>query len=196
MIGNVIFDMLTVPTEDTELGVIYPAWTVCNDKKLQISSDTVINDKINRTITQNAEEVIIPIAGTSEINSNMHLTLQTSLKNKNIHLLIDDDEFEYKESINNHKWNMLTTEKRTLLKLPYLETRFAINESVTLNTEYKNGLVKVIEDRSATKDRYMTLAMFNFFGEKLKNKYLQDGESEDIDLDEWAWLSGDFKRFK
>ena len=30
----------------------------------------------------------------------MHLTLQTSLKNKEIHLLIDDDEFEYKESIN------------------------------------------------------------------------------------------------
>lgn len=191
-IGNVIFDMLTVPTEDTELGVIYPAWTVCNDKKLQISSDTVINDKISRTITQNAEEVIIPIAGTSEINSNMHLTLQTSLKNKSIHLLIDDDEFEYKESINNHKWNMLTTEKRTLLKLPYLETRFTINESVTLNTEYKSGLVKVIEDRSATKDRYMTLAMFNFFGEKLKNKYLQGDESEDVDLDEWAWLSGKY----
>lgn len=191
-IGNVIFDMLTVPTEDTELGIIYPAWTVCNDKKLQISSDTVINDKISRTITQNAEEVIIPIAGTSEINSNMHLTLQTSLKNKSIHLLIDDDEFEYKESINNHKWNMLTTEKRTLLKLPYLETRFTINESVTLNTEYKSGLVKVIEDRSATKDRYMTLAMFNFFGEKLKNKYLQGDESEDVDLDEWAWLSGKY----
>ena len=191
-IGNVIFDMLTVPTEDTELGIIYPAWTVCNDKKLQISSDTVINDKISRTITQNAEEVIIPIAGTSEINSNMHLTLQTSLKNKSIHLLIDDDEFEYKESTNNHKWSMLTTEKRTLLKLPYLETRFTINESVTLNTEYKSGLVKVIEDRSATKDRYMTLAMFNFFGEKLKNKYLQGDESEDVDLDEWAWLSGKY----
>ena len=92
-IGNVIFDMLTIPTEDEELGVIYPAWTVCNDKKLQISSDTVINDKINRTITSNAEEVIIPIAGNAEINSNMHLTLQTSLKNKEIHLLIDDDEF-------------------------------------------------------------------------------------------------------
>lgn len=194
-IGNVIFDMLTVPTEDTELGIIYPAWTVCNDKKLQISSDTVVNDKINRTITSNAEEVIIPIAGNAEINSNMHLTLQTSLKNQEIHLLIDDDEFEYKESVNNKKWGILSSEKKALLKLPYLETRFMINESVTLNTEYKNGLVKVIEDRSATKDRYMALTMFNFFGEKLKNKYLQNGEPEDIDLSEWQWLSGDFKGF-
>ena len=191
-IGNVIFDMLTVPTEDTETGIIYPAWTVCNDKKLQISSDTVISDKIYRTITPNAEEVIIPVAGTSEINSNMHLTLQTSLKNKSIHLLIDDDEFEYKESINNRKWILLTTEKRTLLKLPYLETRFTINESVTLNTEYKSGLVKVIEDRSSTKDRYMTLAMFNFFGEKLKNKFLQGDDAEEVDLDDWAWLSGEY----
>ena len=192
-IGNVIFDMLTVPTEDIELGVIYPAWTVCDDKKLQISSDAVVNDKIKRTITSNAEEVIIPIAGNAEINSNMHLTLQTSLKNKEIHLLIDDDEFEYKESVNNKRWGILNSEKKTLLKLPYLETRFMINESVTLNTEYKGGLVKVVEDRSATKDRYMALTMFNFFGEKLKNKYLQDGESEEIDLNEWAWLSGDFK---
>ena len=38
----------------------------------------------------------------------------------------------------------------------------------------------------------MTLAMFNFFGEKLKNKYLQGDESEDVDLDEWAWLSGKY----
>lgn len=195
MIGNVIFDMLTVPTEDVELGIIYPAWTVCDDKKLQISSDAVVNDKIKRTITSNAEEVIIPIAGNAEINSNMHLTLQTSLKNKEIHLLIDDDEFEYKESVNNKRWGILNSEKKTLLKLPYLETRFMINESVTLNTEYKGGLVKVIEDRSATKDRYMALTMFNFFGEKLKNKYLQDGDSDEIDLDEWAWLSGDYKGF-
>lgn len=192
-IGNVIFDYLTVPTEDDELGVTYPAWTVCNDKKLQISSDTVINDKIYRTITPNAEEVIIPIAGTSEINSNMHLTLQTSLKNKDIHLLIDDDEFEYKESIDNPRWSILTSKKRTLLKLPYLETRFMINESVTLNTEYKGGLVKVVEDRSATKDRYMALAMFNYFGEKLKNKYLQDDGDDEIDIEEWSFLSGNYK---
>lgn len=192
-IGNVLFDYLTVPTEDTELGVIYPAWTVCDDKKLQISSDTVVNDKIKRTITANAEEVIIPIAGNAEINSNMHLTLQTTLKNKEIHLLIDDDEFEYKESVNNPKWSLLSSEKKALLKLPYLETRFMINESVTLNTEYKNGLVKVIEDRSATKDRYMTLAMFNYFGEKLKNKYLQDDGDEEIDIEEWSFLSGNYK---
>lgn len=195
-IGNVIFDYLTIPTEDDELGITYPAWTVCNDKKLQISSDTVINDKIYRTITPNAEEVIIPIAGTSEINSNMHLTLQTSLRNKDIHLLIDDDEFEYKESTDNPRWNILTSEKKALLKLPYLETRFMINESVTLNTEYKGGLVKVIEDRSATKDRYMTLTMFNYFGEKLKNKYLQNNDDDDIDIEEWSWLSGNFKNFQ
>ena len=76
--------------------------------------------------------------------------------------------------------------------MPYLETRCMINESVTLNTEYRNVLVKVVEDRSATKDRYMALTMFNYFGEKLKNKYLQDGEPDEIDLDDWKWLSGNF----
>ena len=188
--GNVIFDMLTVPTVDEEYGITYPAWTVCNDKQLQISSDTVVNDKINRTLTQEAEEVIIPIAGTPEINSNMHLTLQKSLKNKEIHLLMDDEEFEYSIQTDNKLWLTKSSEEKALLKLPYLETRFMINESVTLNTEYRGGLVKVIEDRSATKDRYMTLAMFNYFGEKLKNKYIKNEDYSEIDLDEWSWLSG------
>lgn len=189
-VGNVIFDMLTVPTVDEEYGITYPAWTVCNDKQLQISSDTVVNDKINRTLTQEAEEVIIPIAGTPEINSNMHLTLQKSLKNKEIHLLMDDEEFEYSIQTDNKLWLTKSSEEKALLKLPYLETRFMINESVTLNTEYRGGLVKVIEDRSATKDRYMTLAMFNYFGEKLKNKYIKNEDYSEIDLDEWLWLSG------
>lgn len=190
-VGNVIFDMLTAPTYDDELGVTYPAWTVCSDKQLQISSDTVVNDKLKRTLTQDAVEVIIPIAGTSEINSNMHLSLQKSLKNKEIHLLLDDQEFEYKYLSNDPTWAIKTSEEKAEMLLPYLETRFMINESVTLNIEYKEGGVKVVEDRSATKDRYMCLAMFNYFGEKLKNKYLKDdGEDEDVNLDDWQFLAG------
>lgn len=180
-IGNVVYDLLTVPTYDEERDVTYPAWTVCTDKKLQISSDTVINDKIKRTLTLDAEEVIIPITGTPEINSNMHLSLQASLKNKNIFFLADDAEFEYKISSSDPEWILLSPERKAEIIAPYLETRMMINESVSLNTELRNGLVKVKEDRSATKDRYMTLAMFNYFGEKLKAKYLQEDGEEDLD---------------
>ena len=73
--------------------------------------------------------------------------------------------------------------------LPFLETRFTINESVSLNTEYKDGGVKVKEDRSATKDRYMTLAMFNYFGDKLYSKHNKDSQQSNFDADAWSFLS-------
>ena len=188
-VGNVLFDLLTVPTEDTEYGVTYPAWTVCKDKRLQISSDNVINDKIQRTLTSDAQEVIIPIAGTAEINSNMHLSLQKALKDKKIQFLQDDAEVEYKIQTDNPKWVTLSAEEKAEFLLPFLETRFTVNESISLNTEYKGGLVKVKEDRSATKDRYMTLAMFNYFGDKLINTLLNDDYVDEVNLDDWQWLS-------
>jgi hypothetical protein len=188
-VGNVLFDLLTVPTEDLEYGITYPAWTVCKDKKLQISSDNVINDKIQRTLTNDAQEVIIPIAGTSEINSNMHLSLQKALKDKKIQFLQDDAEIEYKVQTDNPKWITLSAEKKADFLMPFLETRFTINESISLNTEYRGGLVKVKEDRSATKDRYMTLAMFNYFGDKLINTLLNDDYNEEVNLDDWQWLA-------
>lgn len=188
-VGNVIFDLLTTETVDEERGTIYPAWTVCKDKKLQISSDTVVNDKIQRTLSSNAEEVIIPITGTTEINSNMHLSMQKALKDKNIQMLIDDSEVEYKVQTDNPKWVTLSSEEKARFLMPFLETRYAINESVSLNTEYRGGYVKVKEDRSATKDRYMTLAMFNYFGDKLANKLQSEEYGEEIDIDDWQWLS-------
>lgn len=187
-IGNVFFDILTVPTWDEERGVEYPAWSVCNDKKLQISSDTVINDKKARTVSDKTEEVIVPIAGTPEINSNMHLTLQKTLKNRKINLLQDNQEYEYSKQEDDPKWVTYSSQEKMRILEPYVETWSMINEAITLNTEYKNGLVKVKEDRSAYKDRYMTLAMFSYFGDKLRNKLLQDDEPE-WDIDDWAFLA-------
>ena len=92
--------MLTTETFDEEFGVTYPAWTVCTDKELQISSDNVINDKITRTMSNNAQEVIIPFAGTAEINSLMHLTTRKMLKDGTVNLLMDDY-----DKIKNICWN-------------------------------------------------------------------------------------------
>lgn len=189
-VGNSCFDILTAPTYDDETGITYPAWTVAKDRRLQISSDTVVNDKIQRTLSNDAVEVIIPIAGTSEINSNIHLSLQKSLKNKEIYFLMDDQEVEYKYLSDDPTFNIKSAEEKAEILLPFLETRFTINESVSLNTEYKGGLVKVIEDRSARKDRYMALGYFNYFGEKLKTKYLKDDQDNEVNIDEWSWLAG------
>ena len=189
MIGNSIYDILTDTTYDEELGITYPAWTVCRDKQLQISSDSVVNEKIERTLRDDAEQVIIPIAGTSEINSAMHLALRKNLKDEVIDFLIDDGEMELVYADKDPRWITKDSEYRAERLLPFNETRFMINESVSLNTEYKDGGVKVKEDRSATKDRYMTLAMFNYFGDKLYAKYNKDSQQSDFNPDSWSFLS-------
>ena len=119
----------------------------------------------------------------------MHLSLQKALKDKKIQFLQDDAEVEYKIQTDNPKWVTLSAEEKAEFLLPFLETRFTVNESISLNTEYKGGLVKVKEDRSATKDRYMTLAMFNYFGDKLINTLLNDDYVDEVNLDDWRWLS-------
>ena len=194
-VGNVFFDMLTVPTYDADRGVTYPAWTVCTDKKLQISSDTVIKDKLNKTISGDAESVIIPIAGTPEINTSMHLSARKCLRDGKIELLRDDMEMEYKMSDINPKWVTLSSEERKDFLLPFTETHFMINEAISLNAEISSNNVKVKENRSATKDRYMTFAMFNYFGDKILSKYEYNEYDDDYDEADYSFLTGDYSAY-
>ena len=188
-VGLTLFDVLTVETLDNEYGQIYKSWTVSRDNELNISSDTVIADKIQRTLDGNAEEVVIAVTGTSEINSNMHLSMQKTLRDKKIHFLLDDYEKEYKQS-SDEKWLKMFSEDRARIMLPFVETRLMINESVSLTTEYRNGVIKVSEKKSAYKDRYMALTMFNYFGEKLIAKYVKEESNyTDFNIDEWRFLA-------
>lgn len=186
-LGNAIFDILTQETYDDEYGIKYPAWTVNTDKDLQISSDVVINDKIARTISTNAKNVIIPFAGTAEINSMMHLTTRKMLRDNAISLLIDD--YDKRAKLENADPNFIlkSSEDKADILIPFVETRYMINEAVSLEVKLTEaGLIKVQEaKRTDTKDRYMTFGMFCLFGDKLYNKYCkQNNDDEDFDWDE------------
>lgn len=182
-IGNALYDILTKETYDEERNITYPAWNVCQDKGLQISSDIVINDKVQRVIDINGEPIIIPIKATSEINTNMHLSTRQNLKDGKFNFLKDESEMEMIFAEKDKKWLMYTSEKRADILMPFVETRFMVNEAISLNTEIKPDGIKVKEDRSATKDRYMALAMFSLFSDKLENKYQSDEGFSDIDFD-------------
>ena len=68
-----------------------------------------------------------------------------------------------------------------------MQTRYMVNESISLDTEISNNVVKVKEKRSATKDRFMALVYFNYFSNKLANKYSQEDDYDDEDFDASAW---------
>ena len=185
-IGNVLYDLLTVPTYDKLYDTTYPAWTANTIPELQISSDTVINDKVIRTMSNDAVSVIIPFAGTAELNSNGHLALRKALKDKQIDLLMDDYEKKGELEDKNPRYILKDSEEKTKILLPFVQTRFLINEAVALEVKFtETGNIKLQEaKRTATKDRYMTLMMANMFGDKLLNYYSNSEGIDDADLDD------------
>lgn len=196
-VGNVIYDMLTEEIKDSEFGLTYSAWTVNTDKSLQLSSDIVIGDKISRTNSYNAKDVIIPFAGTSELNSNMHLTLRKTLRDGDISLLKDDTEMKAKIEDKDKTFFMKSEDEKSKTLLPFLQTKYMINEAISLETKFMDGgAIKLKEaKRTDVKDRYMTLAMANLFAEKIVNKYVKK-EQQEINADDWKFLSGDFSDFQ
>ena len=185
-VGAVLWDLFTIPTDDPEFGVTYPAWTVNTDKELQISSDTVINDKITRAMTKDAQEVMIPFVGTAELNSLMHLTTRKALKDGVVSLPLDDYDKKAKLEDKDPTFIMKSAEEKADILIPFVQTRFMINEAVSLEVKFtETGLIKLQEaKRTDTKDRYMTFGMFCVFGDKLYNKYCKnDNDDDDIDWD-------------
>lgn len=191
-VGLGIYDLLTVKTFDDVRNVTYPTWCVCMDKLLQISSDDVVTEKLDRVMDVNAKEVIIPIAGTKNINSDMHLSVKNNIREKNLELLIDDAEKEAMFIDKDAKWVMKDADTKADLIIPFIETRLLINETMGLNIEVVDKIVRVKEKSGETKDRYMTLAMFSYFSDKLASKMLnvqaQEQGTSEFNLDDWKFL--------
>ena len=190
-VGGGVFDLLTTETYDSMYGKTYPAWTVCRDSDLQITSDTVMSDKIKRTISDDAKEVLIPFVGTSELNSIGHLSFRKALKDGYISFLKDDGIMQPLIEDKDPTFVTKSAEEKAEILMPYVQTRIMINEAVSLEMKMtETGLVKLQEaSRTLRKDMYMTAMMFNFLCDKLLLKYQKDTES-DWTVDDWAWLAG------
>lgn len=195
-VGYGLFDFMTIETYDDELGITYPAWGVCRDRNLQISSEAVLQDRIGRTSSSNTEDIIIPFVATAEINNQMHLSFRKALKDKLIKLLVDDSDAEARFENDDIYWTTKSSEYRRDKLLPFKQTKYMINEAISLNTvRLDSGNIKLKENnRMDTKDRYVTCAMSNMFADKLNSKYILGSDQEDdFDIDDWSFLSGEYQ---
>lgn len=192
-IGNVIYDILTTPIEDADMNDSYKAWTITDSKDLLFVSNSIIEDKKSRTLYDNSDNVIVPYVGTLEMNSLMHISLKQTLKNKDILFLIDsyDKDFKESEENKNAEWLAMSSKDRANQLLPFVETNLMIEESVMLKYEYRNGNIRVYErNYNDYKDRYMTLAMFNFLCEKILLKENKDKTNKNSnDTSRWSFLA-------
>jgi hypothetical protein len=186
--GETLYNALTQPFEHPQLGKHWNphGFTIVTDESLNVVPKGKIDDLVSRTVDPQAIPCIIPIIGTADLNSNMWLELQKRLINNEISFLIDD--MDYETQLNDREdYFELTTEEKVELKYPYAQTMLLINEAVNLESEWKDGRVRLHEKRSATKDMIVALSYGNYIMTLLENKLniknQQDLADDDVDWD-------------
>lgn len=190
--GEVMYNDLTKPRQHISRNP--QEWnehgfTVSNNLKYHTVTQQKIEDLISRTIDPQAIPCLIPMQGTTELNSNMWLDLQKKLRNGEIDLLIEDIEFE--QSIEDvQEYYTITDEERMNIKLPYIMTMALINEAINLSQEWREGKVKLVEPRNGTKDIIVSFAYGNYVSSLIINDLEKQDNNDEINLDEWSWLSG------
>ena len=131
---------------------------------------------------------IIPITASNDLNSNMWLDLAKRLNKGEIRFLIDELEFE--TNLNNKgEWINYSSEEKAELKMPYAETLLMINEAVNLTQKWSNGLLKLSEPTTGTKDSIVALGYMNLFASKLFNKMEREKqEKSTVDVSKWKMV--------
>ena len=190
--GEVMYNDLTKPRKHpqrSENEWNEHGFTVSNNLKYHTITQQKIEDLISRTIDPQAIPCLIPMQGTTELNSNMWLDLQKKLRDGEIDLLIEDIEFEQQmEDVK--EYYSATDEERMNIKLPYIMTEALINEAINLAQEWREGKVKLTEPRTGTKDIIVSFAYGNYVSSLIINDLEKQDNNDAINLDEWSWLSG------
>ena len=174
--------------KDIEHGWSNHGFTICRDNDFHVVSGGKLEDLRNRTVDQQAIPCIIPITGTSELNSTMWLDLQKKLRDEEIELLIEDIEFQQRLEDEVGFFGM-TSEEKAIVKLPYVQTELLIHEAVNLSQTWNSGMVKLVEPRSGFKDRIVALSYGNYIATLIENKLDKDSQQSDFDASAWKFLS-------
>lgn len=183
--GEVLYNLFTMPTEHEQRG---PRWdgrgfTVVSDKNLHVVPEGKITDLVGRTVDKNALPCIVPIVGTSELNSIMWKELKKQLESNNIKFLMSmQDRQDFLEESGRY-FEMSPDDIAEDLAV-YGQIDMLTNECVNLQATFKDGLVRLAEPRSGFKDRAVCLAYGNYIASKLENQWNQYVQSEQFNIDD------------
>lgn len=171
--GIPMYDQLGQLTKDSSRGIEYPPFTIMPHPSID---DKVYEELSRRTLGLNALPVIYCFSATAKLNSTIAVSMRDMLQKKMFGFLVDETKAEDyliksrpQEFV---KSNDVTT--RSFLLNPYVQTSLLINESINLAMNLVAGNIKLTEPSNGRKDRYVCLAMGNYYaslldGELLKN---------------------------
>lgn len=179
--GEVLFNYLTIPKENLERGSAWDIHGLGLADKYQVIPQGKIDDLKSRTVDKNYKPCIIPMIGTSELNSVMWVELKKQLSCNNIKFLVT---MQDRQTIleDSGEYFKLTSEELANELIPYGQTEELIREAINLKAEFKNDKVKLIEPRSGTKDRAVVLSYGNYIASLIENEWNKQAQTEEIDV--------------
>ncbi len=146
-VGLGVYDYICKDQYDPETGETYKALTSCNNQEMA-----------DRCKVKDALKVVWCVKADATFNSNACIALRTGLQNGKVSLLINDQEAEEALKTNYKNFSKLTVTEQTELKMPYVQTTMAEFELIKLDSEVKDGRIKVKEIAGMRKDRYSSMA--------------------------------------
>jgi hypothetical protein len=111
-----------------------------------------------RCKVKGAHAVVWSIKADATFNSQSATALRTGLQTGRVTLLVN--EFEAEDTIKQVRgYKNMTAVEQAMLKIPYVQTSFMVNELVNLEYTIVNNNVRIKEKSGMRKDRYSSLQM-------------------------------------
>ncbi len=160
--GVTVIQMLGEPTVDAENGMNYEPFACFNKEEYGIMCSY-----------PNAKKVLYCVNASAAINSEWALSLQASIEQRTLKLLINENTAkDYLRILKD--FDDFPNDVKLDLELPYLNTALLVNEMVALEKKpVENGLVRLKETASGRKDRYTCLLYMSGFADELQLKLKQ-----------------------
>lgn len=158
-IGLGVYDFIIKDQYDQETGETYKALTCINDPLMA-----------ERCNVRDAHKVIWSVKATEKFNNEICVLLRTGIQNGKINFLVSEQECDVILKDLYKGFLKLSPTDQEKLKMPYLQTTFAVYELVKLDHEVKNGNIKVKEISGMRKDRYSSIAYSYWCACQLEHK--------------------------
>lgn len=168
-LGLGVYDFICKDQYDPETGDTYKALTSCNN-----------DDMTLRCKVKDANKVVWCVKADAKFNNEICVGLRNAIQNGKINFLINEQQCE--EILReNYKWySKLTPTQQTELKIPYLQTTLAEYELIKLDSEVKDGKIKVKEISGMRKDRYSSIAYSMWCANQLEIGLRPEDNKNDI----------------
>ena len=176
--GLPIYDQLGVITKDSERGLEYPPMTVMRHNSID---DSNYDELVKRTLGIDAKPIIYPFSATAKLNSILAVEMRDKLQKRMFGILIDEIEAEEWLIRNNGEYlkNGKDITSGAFFINPYVQSSLWINECVGLSMTMLSGNLRLTESSGRRKDRYVSVAMGNYYASLLDQELLRQIDDTD-----------------